>query len=139
MKTYSLNEVMTLLGNVRLTEQIGKITITANAKRRTMKVGNDGVATLEENKDNSHTVKIQCMGSSQVNDILSAAMLLGEASPAGNAGVIPLVIKDLQGTTAFLSLSNAIEGWPEQSLEPSKGDVEWTLLAENPARFVGGN
>jgi hypothetical protein len=139
MKNRSLNEVQVLLGGIPIKEQAMKITITPNAKRFTVKVANDGVATMSENKDNSHTVKYQCMESSASNAILSAAYTLAMNSPAGTAGIIPLVINDKQGNSIFVALSAVITGWPERAYEPESGDIEWELFVEDPQRFEGGN
>jgi hypothetical protein len=139
MKTYSLNEVSCSILGVDLSEQIGKITITPNAKRFTPKVGVDGKATLSENKDNSHTVKIQMMASSESNTMLSAAYTASMLSPAGTAGVGPFICNDTQGTSLFVALSAVITGWPEKAYEPECGDIEWEIFVEDPLRFEGGN
>lgn len=139
MKNRSLNEVTVLLGGIPMTEQVTKITITPNAPRFTVKVGVDGVATMSENKDNSHTVKYACMDSSESNAKLSAAYLLAMNSPAGTLGIIPLVINDSQGTSIFVALSAVITGWPERTYETESGENEWTLFVEDPQRFEGGN
>ncbi len=139
MYVYALKEVSLIVGGIPLEEQIGAITITPTTKRITAKSGTDGAVTISVNNDRSATVKIQCMQSSQVNAILSGILKLAENSPAGTLGIVPIMIRDRQGTTTFAALNAVIMGWPELKFEAESGDREWEIFAADPETFVGGN
>jgi hypothetical protein len=139
MKAYSLEEYSFSWSGVPIQEQRGEITITANAKNFALRVGNDGVATLVANKDKSHTVKVKCFQSSEINSIFSATLNAALLSPGGNAGIVPMAITDRQGNSVFVAAEAFLTGWPEKVIGSELGDEEWEILVPSPERFDGGN
>lgn len=139
MKTYALHEVTFSWSGLAIEEQIGEITITQNAKNFQLRVGNDGVPTMVANKDKSHTVKVKCFQSSKVNETFSATLHLAQLSPGGNAGIVPMMIKDRQGNSLFVAAEAFLTGWPEKVMGSELGDEEWEILVPNPERFDGSN
>lgn len=139
MKAYSLNEVTLDVGGISLDEQRGEITITPLAERFSFKVGVDGVVTVVEDKNESCEVKILCFQSSNINERLSALYQLARNSGAGTAGIVPIYLRDRQGTTLFAALEAIVAGLPEQKFGKELGDREWKILVANPETFVGSN
>jgi hypothetical protein len=139
-KVYALDEVQLILGTVPLDEAVGQITVTPNSKNVIPKEANDGVVVLATNKKKSKLVKIQCFQGSSVNDRLSAIKVIQDASPAGTAGVMPFVMRDLNGTSVLSASEAIITGDPEQVFGEEVGDREWEiLLVSVDVDFTGGN
>lgn len=139
MKAYSLNEVTCDVGGITLSEQVGEITITPMAERFSFRVGVDGTVSMQEDKNESCEVKILCFQSSNINERLSALYQLARNSGAGTAGIIPIFIRDRQGTTLFAALEAIVAGMPETKFGREVGDREWKILVANPEYFAGGN
>lgn len=140
MKFYSANEVSLNVGGLDI--GAGKaadmwLEIEPVGPRFLTQDGIDGEVTLSENKANTHKVMVHLQQSSDDNDKLSAIMKIAEVSQAG--AVVPLAIKDNQGTSLLASLDAVIEGWPTQPFGKESGEIVWTFLVANPQRFVGGN
>lgn len=139
MKTYSLNEHTLLVGGLPITEDIGSITLAPVGKRFSFKNGIDGTTTMSENKGNdNHTCKIKIGYGSAGNAVISAVYNLARKSPAGNAGIVPLVMKDRQGTSLCATLEAIPMGWPDVERAAESGEIEWELFLVQPERFEGG-
>ncbi len=140
MKAYSLNEVTCEVGGVTLSEQMGEISIEPLGQRFSFRIGVDGVVVVQEDKgQDSCNVKITCFQSSNINDRLSAIYQLARLSGAGTAGIVPIYIRDRQGTTLFAALECIVAGMAPTKFAKEVGDREWTILVANPEYFAGGN
>lgn len=117
----------------------GFIEIEQSEESFSLKSGLDGAVTLVENKNFSHVVTIKLMQTSPANDILSAIFTLARKSAGGQLGVVPVGIKDQQGTSVLVAAEAIIAGFPNQAFNKDVGSVSWKLLVPNPERFVGGN
>jgi hypothetical protein len=139
-KVYALDEVQIIMGAVPLDEAIGQVTVTPNSKNVIPKEANDGILVLATNKKKSKLVKVQCMQGSSVNDRLSAIKTIQDASPAGTAGVMPFMMRDLNGTSIVSASESIITGDPEVVYGEEIGDREWEiLLISVDVDFTGGN
>lgn len=141
MKFYSANEVLCIVGAIPIESGKGDdtfIEIEQSEVRFTVKVGIDGQATMSESKSNVHKVTIYLMQSSDGNDVLSAIYKLAEKSAGGTLGVVPLVIKNKQGSSVFVAPEAFITGWPKEAFGKEAGTVQWEIIVPNPERFVGG-
>lgn len=139
MKTYSLAEHTCLVGGLPLTEGVGSITITPVGKRFSFKGMPDGTTTMSENKSNDNcTAKIKLAYGSADNAVMSAAYNIARRSGAGNAGIMPFVLKDRQGTSLCATLEGVITGWPDTERAEESGDIEWEMFLVQPERFEGG-
>jgi hypothetical protein len=139
MKTYSLNEHTCLLGGIPLEEDIRKIQAAPVGARFSFFNGVDGTTTMSENKGNdNHTLKITVGYASKENAVISAVYQAARKSGAGNAGIVPFVLKDRQGTSVLATLECIPIGWPDVERAPESGEIEWNFFLVQPERFEGG-
>lgn len=139
MKTYSLNEHTLLVGGLPITEDVGSISIAPVGKRFSFRNGVDGTTTMSENKgQDNHTAKIKLGYGSAGNAVISAVYQLARKSAAGNAGIVPFVLKDRQGTSLLATLEAVVMGWPDVERAAESGEIEWELFLVQPERFEGG-
>lgn len=101
-----------------------------------MRTGSDGHVVRSRNRNRTGSVTITLLPSSPSNDVLSAIALADEQ---GGAGVFPLFIKDLSGTT----LATAPNAWVRKMAELVYGkeagdDREWVLDCDELVLHVGG-
>jgi len=100
--------------------------------------GADGKVTRSKTLDTTAMVTFKLMTSSAANAALSALLTADLAAPNG-VGVLPLVLVDRQGTTAFQSPSAWIEKWPDFSLTREATVVEWVFACSRMTPYLGGN
>jgi hypothetical protein len=112
------------------------IKISQKTKRFSSKAGIDGEVTRTESKDDTHTVEITLMQTSDGNAIMSA---LHQADRLTRQGIVPIMIKDRQGNSVFGSLEAWITGWPDRTYKKEADVIVWELEVANPDRFEGGN
>jgi hypothetical protein len=139
MKTYSLNEHTCLLGGIPLEEDIRSISAAPLGPRFTFVSGVDGTTTMSENKGNdNHNLKIKVGYGSKENAVISAIYQAARLSGAGNAGIVPFMLKDRQGTSVLATLECIPIGWPDVERAAESGEVEWSFFLVQPERFEGG-
>jgi hypothetical protein len=102
----------------------------------TDKTGTDGETARARNKNRAGEVELTFLQTSASNDILSGLAQAGELT---GTDVLPLLIKDLLGTT----LVSALNAWPKKiaDVEEAKEitDRAWTLRCASPLLMnVGG-
>lgn len=112
-----------------------KVKITVPPTWLGPKMGTDGEGTRSKNNDNSATVEMTLMGSSASNDILNGFHALDKAT---NAGQLPLLIKDLSGSTVISGLF-WIEGLPEADIQREVTERTWVLKSDKAIYGLGGN
>lgn len=139
MKTYSLNEHTLLLGGIPIEEDVGTVTLTPVGPRFSFRNGIDGTTTMSENKGNdNHNCKIKLGYGSAGNAVISAVYQAARKSGAGNAGIVPFVLKDRQGTSLCATLEAIPIGWPDTERAAEAGEIEWNIFLVQPERFEGG-
>ena len=98
--------------------------------------GADNRTTRIKQNDFSGTFTFTLLQSSLSNDVLTGFMVLDEST---NDGVVPIIVKDLEGTT----LLAAAQAWVRKPpvIEYSKDDSnrEWMLDCGDMDIFAGGN
>lgn len=98
--------------------------------------GADGVVSRSKTNNSGGTLTITVAQTSPSNDILSN---FANADKLSNTGVIPVVVKDINGTTNIF----APNGWVRKKapLEWSKEitDNEWILDLADVDSVIGGN
>ncbi len=104
----------------------------------TTKQGADGSLSWSKTGKKLYKVKITLMSTSSGNAKLSAIHKLDEEKPNG-AGIGPLLIADLGGTTVFSSPKARIETMPPLDLGAEASNIEWTIFAADGFAFWGGN
>lgn len=99
-------------------------------------VGADGDTTRIKSNDKSGEVTITLAQTSQSNDILDSIAFRDELA---NAGVVPIVVKDLLGTSVFVSATGWVRKIPEAEFGKEAATREWVLDVSDLGVFVGGN
>jgi hypothetical protein len=136
-KTYDSDRVLVLFAGIPVEgfAPDSRVTITPNSDSFTQQVGSSGEVVFSRTNNNTYTVTFHLMQTSASNAALSAIHNLDLVT---RAGVGPLMIKDLEGTTLFTALGRIV-AFPEQSFGPEAGTREWKLMTADAANFVGGN
>ena len=98
--------------------------------------GSDGSVDRINKNALDFTVTVTLKQTSPINAILSGLML---ADQLKNKGVLPLVIKDLGGSTLFTAAQAYIAKDPDQEFGDSLTTREWTFETGIAANLVGGN
>ncbi len=104
----------------------------------TKQVGSDGEVARSRSNDNTAQVTLTLMQSSFSNDALSAVHNADKAVPFG-AGVGPLLIKDLNGTSLFTAPQAWITKAADSEYAQEVGSREWTIDTGDMYAMVGGN
>lgn len=110
-----------------------KVTPTTKTKE-----GADGSASRSKTGSRLWKVTITYLSTSDANAVLSAIAGLDENNPNG-AGIAPLFVQDLQGTTEFDSPRAWIESMPSLDINQEATNVEWVLFAADATAYWGGN
>lgn len=83
-------------------------------------------------------LKLKVRQTSSFNTKLSAVHTLDLATSVG-AGVVPVVLKDRNGTHTMVETEAFLAGWPTVPYGAEEGDVEWEIICPDPTQFVGGH
>lgn len=138
VKTYNPKKVSILVGGVPITgfAKGTFVKVTRDEDTWTKYVGADGTVTRGKNNNLGGMIEITLAGSSPSNDMLSALHIADEAS---DTGVVPVLVKDLSGTT----LHESSAAWVKKPAdwEGAKDVTEraWGLDCADLLAFVGGN
>lgn len=135
--TYDPQKVILSFGGIVLTGYAKGSYIKAkrNTDTFTVVVGAAGEESWDKKSDRSGEVEVTLMASSQDNDALMAIYAVDELT---GAGLSPLMIKELNGTTlvhaAFARLSKPAD--VERAVE--QGNAVWLFRSTNLEINVGG-
>lgn len=101
-----------------------------------LKIGADGEGARAKSNDKSGTIEITLLQSSASNDVLSGFATADEIS---NAGQVPALVKDGNGTT----LVEALTAWVKKKADVEMGkeitDRVWVLETDKLDMLIGGN
>lgn len=98
--------------------------------------GADGEVARSLDPDQRCQVTINLLGTSSSNDKLSA---LHAADKATGKGMLPLLIKDLSGSTILAAAQAWVVNNPKREFGKEVGDVEWTLETGSAIYVSGGS
>jgi hypothetical protein len=98
--------------------------------------GTDGFTSRAKSNDKSGSIKLTFAQTSPSNDILQGFALADEIS---NAGVVPVLVKDIGGRTVFVSAFGWIKKPPSVEFGKEISNREWDLDLADLQVFVGGN
>jgi hypothetical protein len=137
LKTYDPKSLYASFGGVPLTGFADGtfINIVGNAKFSSV-TGADGLTSRAKSVDDSYEITITLQQTSVSNDYLSGVQKLDRLQ---NAGVLPLIIKDGEGTSLFFAESAWIEKDPDVAYSKEIENREWAFKTASAANFVGGN
>ncbi len=104
----------------------------------TKQVGSDGEVARSRSNDNTASVTFTLMQTSFSNDALSALHNVDKNIPFG-AGIGPLMIKDLNGSSLFSAPQAWITKNSDSEYAQEVGSREWTIDTGDMVALVGGN
>ncbi len=110
--------------------------IDRNEPTWNMVVGADGLVTRGKTNNFSGTLTLTLKQSSPSNDALSAIMAIDEAT---NAGVVPVLVKDLSGNSIYFSARAWITQYANSTFGKDINDRQWVLSLDEADMFVGSN
>lgn len=139
LRTYDSNQVsVTFAGRAIDTGRADGEFVTTEYSTETFvkKVGADGEVTRSKSNDNTATIKIKVMQTSNGHKMLLQLHALARASVNGSdAGAFELI--DRNGGVLERATKAWIEKAPPSSFGKEAGEREWTLAAADLIREVG--
>jgi structural protein KPP10_ORF10 len=141
MKIYDADQVAIIAFNIPIQSGYADgefVRIQQDEKSFKAKKGTDGEVTRSKMDGFLTTVTITLMQTSSSNALLSGILNLDEQGQNG-AGVGPLLIADLQGTSIFEASSAWITGPPEVVYDREAEGRAWEIQCVRDVRLDGGN
>jgi hypothetical protein len=130
MKTYDPKQIQVIVGGVSMQgfadDSVVKVTRLADAFTQT--IGVDGEGTRAKSNDNSAEIEISLKQSSDSNAFLSS---LANADRLNNGGVVPVMVKDNNGTSLHMAEQAYIKKMPDSEYNKTASDRVWTLVTDN--------
>jgi hypothetical protein len=111
------------------------IRVERNEQAWNLKVGVDGEGTRAKSNNLSGKVTITLMQSSSSNDDLSAFAAADELS---NSGAVPLLVKDVSGTTVCSAVTAWVMKYPDTEFGKEVLTRAWVLETDELLMLVGG-
>ena len=138
MKTYDPKQVVLIVGGRQITGFAADtfITVARNSDAFTMQVGVDGEGTRSKSNDKSGTFTFSLMQTAKDNEYLSSLALADELD---NSGVVPVMVKDVNGSSLELAEQAYIQKMPDSEFNREATGREWILATDALQKFVGGN
>ena len=102
----------------------------------TLKVGVDGEGARAKNNNKSGKCTLTLMQTSHSNDVLAAYAMADEL---GNAGVVPFLLLDHNGSSKATALSMWVQKHPDYERAKEVGQTTWVLETDELLIFNGGN
>jgi len=137
VKTYDPKKCLVIIGGVPMSG-FGEDTFVAVARDEdafTKVVGADGEVSRSKSANRAGSLTLTLMQTSLSNDVLSA---LAAADELDGRGVVPVLIKDLTGTTTLFAAHGWIRKVPDVELGKDIGTREWVIDTADMDVFVGG-
>lgn len=138
VRTFDPGQVIVSVGGVPMSGYADGtfLSVDRDEQMFTKVVGADGTTTRVKSNNRSGTMTLTLKQSSPSNDVLSAFAALDESV---NAGVVPILVKDLSGTTIFFSATGWIQKYPTAEFAKEISNREWIFDLADIDVFVGGN
>ncbi len=139
MRTYAAAEVKTTFGphSVTGTNDGDFINIEPISDGIVSQAGADGEVVRSMSADQRCRVTITVQQGSPSNDFFSGAYHADRVS--GGRAVLPLIIRDLRGTTVFAAAKAWVTKLPSSGFAKEAGSREWVLETDRADYHVGGN
>lgn len=138
VRTYDPKQVIISIGGIPMSgfSDGTFLEIERDEATWTKTVGADGLVTRAKTNNRSGTLTLTLKQSSPSNDVLSGILALDEAT---NAGVVPVLVKDLSGNSIYFSARAWISQFPNSSFGKDIADRQWVLAMDEADIFVGSN
>lgn len=114
------------------------VTVERNEDSFTLQVGSDGEAVRSKSNNQSGRITAQLLQSSPANDLLSALHATDENSPSGD-GIVPVIVKDLNGTSLYTAQHAWIVKGPSAEYGREATAREWVIETNKLIANYGGN
>lgn len=139
-KVYNPKEVVIIFGPIIVTGFADGtfLSVEFNEDAFTLQVGTDGEGTRSKSNNESGRATFTLMQSSDSNDLLSALHGVDKSTPSGD-GIVPLLIKDLQGTSLHSAETAWIVKGPTNEYGREAGPREWVIETDNLVSVTGSN
>ncbi len=136
--TYSAKEVQVVVGGVPISGYTDGTFVEISREEDTWSkvVGADGYVTRGKTNNFSGTLTITLKQSSPSNDVLSGFIIADELT---SSAIIPILIKDISGTSTYFSAQGWIQSWPNSTFDKAIGDRSWVIALAELTMLVGGN
>lgn len=138
VRTYDPKAVVITIGGVPMSgfSDGTFLEISRDAQAFTKVVGADGTTTRVKSNNTGGTMTVTLKQSSPSNDVLSA---FAQADALSNAGVVPILVKDLSGNSVYFSATGWIQKIADSTFSADVSDRAWTLDLADVDIFVGSN
>lgn len=138
MQTYDAKKVIVTIGGNPITGFADGtfLSIVPNADDFTKVAGADGNVARSKSNDKSFRVTLTLMQTSPSNDVLSS---LRRADSIANAGIVPIQVKDLGGTSIFSAPECWVARPPDGEFGKELSQRAWMIDTGPADYFVGGN
>ncbi len=136
--TFDPKSVIVTIGGVAMSGYADGtfLEITADQQQFTKVTGADGYTTRVKSNDYGALMTLTLSQSSPSNDALSGFLALDRAT---NAGVVPILIKDLSGTTIMFAGTGWIRQFPDVTFANEISNRAWQIDLAEADIFIGGN
>ncbi len=112
------------------------VSIVADEDAFTKVTGADGQTSRAKSNNTSARITITLKQTSPSNDVLNS---IARADEIANAGVVPIQIKDLGGSTLFGAPDAWVAKKPDSEFSKEVGDRVWMIDTGSGNYEVGGN
>lgn len=101
-----------------------------------MKSGADGKTSRAKLNDRTGSMTLTLMQTSLSNVVLSG---IAELDQLSNAGVVPIGVTDINGTTTFFTATGWVRKMPDWEAGKDVNEVEWIFDCADINYVIGGN
>lgn len=101
--------------------------------------GTDGTVTRSKTYSRLTSFTLMTMQSNSLTNGFLSAQLFADETGINGAGILPLLIQDLNGTTLFQALRAWVSKPADQDFSAEAKPREWLIKAIRDAIIVGGN
>lgn len=138
VRTFDPKEVIITIGGIPMSGFADGtfLEVVADVPQFTKVTGADGYVTRVKSNDYGAVMTLTLSQSSPSNDALSAIF---NADRQANAGVVPILIKDMSGTSVIFAATGWIQQFPDTAFGNEINDRAWIFDLANADLFIGGN
>ena len=138
VKTYSPQKVSVIVAGIEISGYADGtfVSIEPMGDGTQSVCGADGEIARTMSADDRHKVTLTLMASSNSNDVLTALYYSDKATASG---IVPMLIKDLLGSSIFAVAEAWITNPPKKEYDKKSGDIEWVFETGTPAEVIGGS
>lgn len=138
VRTYDPSQVVVTVGGVQLSGFADgtAVNIMRSNDAYTKVTGTDGITSRAKSSDKSGELTVTLAQTSPSNDVLSG---IAQADELTNAGVVPVIVKDISGRSVYFSGNGWIRKIPDSAFGKEIDNREWVLDLADMDAFVGGN